>query len=211
MTITNNPPIAQLYSRRQREQGHTPRDALSLPDPKAGVSRAKLMKIRTAQATQIILTDLDGLDLGEIHLLVNDLGDHRGEISVRCGGYNWGAMGTDSTLALIAGCDEDYLLNCLCPTNKTTDNLAILRKVAMQAVLVQRRRRELSKGAAFARYHACTRIVDARDSYSLLEKIFGDAWHHEISQMPCPAYAYRHKIMQNIRDAAKQLHSETIG
>lgn len=173
------------------------------------------MKISTAQATEIILTDLDGLDLREIRLLVKDLGDHRGEISVRCGGYHWGtawgAMGTDSTLAFIADCDEDYLLNRLCPTNKTTDNLNALRKKAMKEVLSQRRSREISKEVAHSRYHACTRIVDARDSSSLLEKILGDDWHYSIPQMPCPDYAYRHKIMENIRAAARQLHLEVFG
>ena len=173
------------------------------------------MKISTVQATEIVLTELEGLDLREIRLLIKDLGDHRGEISVRCGGYNWGtswgAMGTDSTLAFIADCDEDYLLNRLCPTNKTTDNLKALRKKAHEAILQQRRRREISKDEAFTRYHACFQIVDARHSHVLLEKILGDDWHHEIPQMPCPDYVYRHKIMENIRAAAQKLQPESVG
>lgn len=173
------------------------------------------MKISSAQVTEVTLSEIEGLETTLIRLSVKDLGDHRGELHVDCGGYRWGttwgAMGTDSTLAFIASCDEDYLLNRLCPTNPKVEDLPALRKMAKQSVLKQRRAGEINKETASSRYHALGRMVDMYDSSSLLHKALGEDWHHNIPMKPSNQYAYYHGIMQAICQAAKQLSESSVG
>ena len=172
------------------------------------------MKISAAQATEVNISEVEGLT-GNISLIVKDMGDHRGELRVSYGGYHWGtywgSMGTDSTLAFIAQCDEDYLLNRLCPTSKTVEDMVALRKKARRAVLQQRRAREISKEAAFDRYHDLARMIDVYDSSSLLRKIFGDDWQQDIPTKTSGQYTYYISIMKAIREAACELSECPVG
>ena len=173
------------------------------------------MEINSAQVTEVTISKIEGLEGISIRLMVKDLGEQRGELRVACGGHHWGtswgAMGADSTLAFIASCDEDYLLNRLCPTNPKVEDLPALRKMARQSVLKQRRAGEISKETANSRYHALGRMVDMHDSSSLLSKALGAEWHHDIPMKPSNQYAYYCNIMQAICQAAKQLSESKVG
>lgn len=193
------------------------------------------MIIEHIPVQKLVARDIPNLD--PLHLFLEDLGDGKGQLTVRCYDRSWtaywGAMGTNtktgkpSTLSeFVRSCDEHYLANSL-ERGIAADQFSgdALVELARKTIL-GRRRASLRPD----RFDDETWDKDqAREAYDrlsdlqvedltqcpgdLMFEIFGDEWWHRAGEAsePNPSYLYLLKVVSATQDALKQLSAAPVG
>lgn len=198
------------------------------------------MKIEASTVTKLVISEVERLDA--VTVFVEDFGfracprkedpDYKtgmGNITIKCYDESWtaywGGMGPRTVGQFFAGCDADYLVNCLSRgINSTRFSGDALAKMARRSVIDRRLCRNhgewcmsnLDKDEARELFDRCEDLAhidslnQSHHHADLLTDLFGDEYWHKADDAtePNPDYFYLQRIVQSVQAAFQQQAQE---
>lgn len=147
------------------------------------------MQVESSQSLNIVISGIPSL--GVVACTLEDLGSHRGRISVTCSGTTWcctwNSTGCSTLAEFVSHLDAPYLAAALAPTMPQRQYDETLMVAYAKTLVIQRRRAlspdydSLDQVQARQLYNACDDLLGYREFQrlppDLIKALFGEQWH----------------------------------
>ena len=172
------------------------------------------MKVSTSTITKVLIDNVqNSYRLDPITVFLEDHGQGRGEITIKCYGESWtaywGAMGDNTIIEFFCDCDEHYIANKLSSISSSLDDYEKLATIARIEVINHRRKGNMDADEARRLFTETDRLCDAdsiRDCNALVQDIFDcNLWELTIPSKPNPDYQYLCRIITTVQEALRSM------
>lgn len=163
------------------------------------------MKIETTKVTKLTISGIDRLD--PVSVILEDIGPHQGEITIKCYGQAWsaywGSMGDRPIAEFFASCDVHYLAGKLSNIRSSVVDIDGITEHAKRHILRMRREKEIGMFEARDLFNQAGHINDPFEESKLMIMIYGDDWWHALPEKTNIDYEYLCRIINAVKDALK--------